>query len=255
MQEREHIVVTGLVSLMLVLWLGFLVHRSPRFAGSLEGGILGVSGALLMLVPLAYAVVKRVRPLNGKVARKVPLRTLLAWHIYAGILGPLLGLLHTGHKFESPIGIGLTALMLIIVLSGFIGRYLLVQTSQEVREKRETLSRLQAEYDRVAAELSSHPEPVLAGVAGGLFPRLRASLLISNPLLSNAAATEPQLAARAIRLTNSIADIDYAIKTHEMFKRAFTMWLKLHIMLAALFYILLAAHVWAGFHYGLRWFR
>lgn len=254
MQERERIVITGLVSLMLVLWLGFLVHSSPRFAGSLEGGILGVSGAFLMLVPLAYAVVKRVKPLKRKVTSRVSLRTLLAWHIYAGILGPLLALLHTGHKFESPIGIGLTALMLIIVLSGFIGRYLLVQTSQEVREKRETLSRLQAEYDKIAAELSSHPEPALAGAAHRLFPRLSASLLMSNPLLSSA-ATKSALVARAIRLTNSIADVDYAIKTHEIFKRAFTVWLKLHITLATAFYILLAVHVWAGFHFGLRWFE
>lgn len=253
MQERERVVVTGLVSLLLVLWLGFLVHRSPRFAGSLEGGILGVAGALLMLVPLAYATVKRVRPLKRGITRRVPLRTLLAWHIYAGILGPLLGLLHTGHKFESPIGIALTALMLIIVLSGFIGRYLLVQTSQEVREKRETLSRLQAEYDKIAAELSRHPEPVLAAAASGLMPRLRASLLLANPLLSSATATES--AARAIRLTSSIADVDYAIKTHETFKRAFTVWLKLHITLATGFYILLAVHIWAGLHYGLRWFE
>ena len=53
MKERERLVVSGLVVLLLIFWLGFLVHRSPSFAGSLWGGVLCVSGAVLMLVPLA----------------------------------------------------------------------------------------------------------------------------------------------------------------------------------------------------------
>src|SRR5581483_7563999 len=98
MKERERIVVTGLVVLMLILWLGFLVHRSPRFAGSARGGVLAVSGSALMLVPLIYLFVKRIKPLRRGVSRFVSMRTLLAWHIYAGILGPILVVLHTGHK-------------------------------------------------------------------------------------------------------------------------------------------------------------
>ena len=34
MKERDRILVSGLVALMLLLWLGFLVHRSPRFPGA-----------------------------------------------------------------------------------------------------------------------------------------------------------------------------------------------------------------------------
>ena len=37
MNEREKLVMTELVALLLLLWLGFLVHRSPRFAGSQSG--------------------------------------------------------------------------------------------------------------------------------------------------------------------------------------------------------------------------
>jgi hypothetical protein len=84
MKERERFVVSGLVVLMLLLWLGFLVHRDPRFAGSFWGGVLGVSGAALMLVPLAYSLVKRVKWVQERVWRWVSMRTLLAWHIYAG---------------------------------------------------------------------------------------------------------------------------------------------------------------------------
>ena len=65
MRDRERTVVTLLVLLMLTVWLGFLLHRSTRFAGSLAGGVLGVSGTILMLVPLAaYCLVKRVQAIK-----------------------------------------------------------------------------------------------------------------------------------------------------------------------------------------------
>lgn len=52
-----------------------------------------------MLVPFAYLVVKRIPPLKRLVTQRISLRTFLAWHIYAGAPGPILVLLHTGHKF------------------------------------------------------------------------------------------------------------------------------------------------------------
>src|SRR6516225_9407650 len=158
MKERERLVVTGLVVLLLLLWLGFLVHRDPRFAGSFWGGVLGVSGAALMLVPLAYSLVKRVKWVQERAWRWVSMRTLLAWHIYAGILGPILALLHTGHKFDSPLGIALTAMMLIVVLSGFTGRYLLTQISEEIREKKNLQAALLQRYQETAAEIGKRPE-------------------------------------------------------------------------------------------------
>lgn len=249
MKEREKVVVGGLVVLFLVLWLGFLVHRSPRFAGSAWGGALAVSGAALMLVPLAYMVVKRVPPLKKRVAAKVPMRTLLAWHVYAGILGPILALLHTGHKFDSPLGTALAALTVVVVLSGFAGRHLLGRVSVEIREKREALTRLELEYRRTSGELAASPGAVAAlRPLAGFWGRLGASLRVAGP-------EAPSASVRALRLAEAIADLEYAVKTHETFKRAFAGWLKLHIALSALLYLLLALHVWAGVHFGLRWFE
>lgn len=249
MKERERVVVAGLVGLMLLLWLGFLVHRSPRFAGSASGGLLGVSGAVLMLVPLAYLIVKRVGPLKRAVTRRVPLRTLLAWHIYAGILGPILGLLHTGHKFVSPLGIALTAMMLVVVMSGCIGRYLLGQIAQTIREKQEGLTHLELAYRQTAGQLAAHPEQAaLLRSVSGFWRRLVAELVV--PEMAAAQSTP----VRALRLAESMADLEYAVKTHETVKRVFAGWLKLHIVMSFILYGLLILHVWAGMHFGLRWF-
>lgn len=252
MKERERLVVVGLVMLLLILWLGFLFHRSPRFAGSAWGGVLGVSGGLLMLVPLAYLIVKRIPPFKKAVTKRVSMRTLLAWHIYAGVLGPILALAHTGHKFVSPLGIALTAMTLLAVLSGFVGRYLMNQFSQTIREKKEMLTQLEVTYRGTAGELAGHPEQVaLLQPLTGFWPRLLAGLFMGGPEISQAS---PAVPVRALWLAESMADLEYAVKTHETFKRWFALWLKFHIVISAVLYALLALHVWASVHFGLRWF-
>jgi hypothetical protein len=252
MKERDRLVVSGLVALLLVLWLGFLFHSSPRFAGSLWGGVLGVSGAILMVVPLAYLVVKRIPLLKKTVTRWVSMRTLLAWHIYAGILGPILAILHTGHKFASPLGIALTAMTLLVVVSGFVGRYLMGQFSQEISEKRGMLTKLETAFQQAAGELSGQPGQVaLLRPFAGFWSRVLAGFFVGG---SQAHAGATPAAVRALRLAESIVDLEYAIKTHETFKRWFAGWLKFHIVISLALYVLLGLHVWAGIHFGLRWF-
>jgi hypothetical protein len=252
MREREPLVAGGLVTLLLVLWLGFLVHRNPRFAGSGWGGVLGVSGAVLMVASLAYSVVKRARPLKAWVARRVPMRAVLGWHMYAGLLGAILGLLHTGHKFDSPLGVALTAAVLLVVLSGYVGRHLMKQITLEVSEKREMLTRLEAAYRQTAGDLAAHPEQVaVLRPWAGFWGRLVAAVF--HVLPRTASAPHPAW-VRAMGLAESMADLEYAIKTHETFRWWFGFWLRVHVVTSGLMYLLLALHVWAGIHYGLRWF-
>ncbi len=251
MKEREKTVATGLVVLMLILWIGFLFHRSPRFAGSPWGGILGVTGAMLMLVPLAYLVVKRIKWLKKAITNYVPMRTLLAWHIYAGIIGPILVLLHSGHKFESLLGIALTAMTIIAVISGFVGRYMMSQFSQGIREKKAMLTELQAAYQRASVELAQQPAQAktIRSLSGFLVRP------IASFLLTEDADGKTALGPRTvIQISESIADVEYAIKTHETFKQWFNKWLKLHIVISFILYILLALHVWTAIYFGLRWF-
>ncbi len=54
MRKREPLLIGCLVALLYIVWLGFPVHAAPGFAGSFWGGVLAVSGAALMLVPLLY---------------------------------------------------------------------------------------------------------------------------------------------------------------------------------------------------------
>jgi hypothetical protein len=253
MQERERIVVSSLVVLLLALWLGFLWHQAPRFAGSVWGGALGVSAALLLLWPLVYALIKRVPALKAMVTRRVQLRTLLAWHVYTSMIGALLALFHTGHKFTSPLGIALTATMFVAVLSGFVGRHLLGLLSHELQERRTLLEQLRVSYAETAAALATKPEQaLLAGRERGLFARLSALFLTQ----SNAASPDPEgstLVSRALPLVESIAEVEYAVTSDTLLQRQLARWLAVHLVVSAAFYGLLAIHIGAGIYYGLRW--
>lgn len=244
-----------LVILLLVLWLGFLVHHDHRFAGSFWGGVLGVSGAVLLLVPMTYTFVKRIGPIKRWLTPRVSLSTVLSIHVYAGLIGAILGLLHTGHKFVSPIGVALTATMFVVVLSGFAGRYLLRLVYQEVSEKKLELAGLQKAYQQTAGELATHPDQLDAlRPLGGFWARTVGSLSYTA-FAAMPGAGPPTPAVRALRLAESMADLEYAIGSHERLKRWFAGWLWVHIITSVVLYALLATHVWAGIHFGLRWWR
>lgn len=246
--ERERTVVTGLLVVQLVLWLGFLVHRSPRFPGGMPGTLLGIAGAALMALPsLAYEAVKRIAPLKRWMSARVSLRVLLAAHVYGGIAGSVLAILHTGHRFESVLGMALTGSALLAVFSGYVGRHFLGLVSLDLREKHALLDQLVSAYNAVAAQLAAQPALAAAAPGRGWRRALRRSAL------AGAAWGQLALGYRASELAASIADLEYAIKTHDLLKRRFAGWLAVHVFASVAFYALLALHVWSSIHFGLRW--
>ena len=252
MGEREPVVATALIMIILVVWGGGAFAPSLRFAGSPLGGVLGVSGALLMLGPLVYLVIKRVKPIKARVTRQVPMRTLLSWHIYTGLLGSLLVLLHTGHKFESMLGILLTALTLIVVFSGLVGRYLLRRIGGDVRAKRKLLGQLYEAYDTASDRLAMEPErrPLIHPLRNAL----SRAFLTELPSADAPGVMDVASPYTVARLVDSISDVESAIEARELLKHWFSRWLRLHIFLSLVLYLLLVLHVWAGIHFGLRWF-
>ncbi|MEN3231903.1 hypothetical protein PUR21_30505 [Methylorubrum rhodesianum] len=247
MQERGALAVGGLVVLLLLLPLGYLIHVSPRFPGSLAGSLLGIAGAALMLVPLVYVMIKRVPFLKVRITQHVSMRTLLAWHVYAGVLAPILGLLHGAHKFRSPLGVSLTGMMLVVVLTGYIGRHLLARIAKAVQGQRSDLAILTAAFERASSEARNSPQPAPAGVLARL---ARTFFSPADPVLDVAPAGG---ARQLVEVADTMADVESAIRTEEVMRSLFDKWLPLHILVAILLYGLLVLHVWSGLYYGLRW--
>lgn len=216
--------VSALVAVLLVLWLGFFVHASADFAGSLRGTALGALAALGMMVAAAYGLVKRSARLRRAATARVGMARLLQWHVLLGAGAAIAALLHAAHKFESPLGIALTALLLAVVLSGFGGRYLRALAGEDVRDLRNDLEALRLEYRRRTGELAREAAPGAAGV-------------------------------QALELVEAMADLEYGLAAQERLQRLLALWLRLHLWLSLAFLALLALHVWAGFELALRWLR
>ena len=229
----------------MLAWLGFLFHRSPRFPGSGLGLVFGIAGALLLLVPLAYPIVRRIPFLHDRITPYVSLPTLLAIHVYAGIFGPVLAIIHTGHKFNSLLGIALIAVMLLVVVSGYAARYLGTYVTHEIKDKLVLLQTARGDLDSAWGLLENSPAQSRALPKA---PVLRAGLAALGIELP---ASGP--AGDVIRTAEGVADLEYAIRTHELFKLWFRLSLKLHLVLSVILYILLGLHVWAEVYFGLRW--
>ncbi len=217
MRERldEPATVAALVVLLLVLWLGFFVHRSPQFAGSAWGVALAVAAALALIGAGAYGLLKGASGTGGR----------LRWHVHLGVVAALLALLHTGHKFQSTLGMVLTAAMLAVVLGGFAGRYVLALVGEDERDLRNRLESLRLEYRRLAADAAGGA--VLSPAAGGL----------------------------ALALAEAMADLEYGLAARERLRRVLARWRWLHRAASLTLFALLALHIWAALEFGLRWLR
>jgi hypothetical protein len=108
------------VGLITAIYAGVVYwgRAIPR-AGNLFGHLIGVVGFLLMLMTeILYSLRKRSR-----ITRWGRMSDWLQFHIFTGIVGPYLVLLHTSWKFNGLAGVT-TLLTVVIVLSGFVGRYI-----------------------------------------------------------------------------------------------------------------------------------
>ncbi len=123
------------------LWLAFiailLITVVYLFVITVTGGIpaaqglfghsIGIIGFILMLMTeILYSIRKRRRTAGwGKMS------TWLQFHIFTGLVGPFMVLLHSSWKFNGLAGI-VTLFTVIIVLSGFVGRYIYTQVPRTV---------------------------------------------------------------------------------------------------------------------------
>ncbi len=245
MKNHERFIVVSVFTVLVFAWLGFLLHVSLRFAGSGLGAIFGISGAVLMLVPLGYVFVKRIPFLKDHITKLVSLQTWLLIHIYTGVVGALLALVHTGHKYTSPVGIALTATMLLVVVSGIVLRYLTPFVNLDMKDKLLLLQTARGDLD--------HAWGVLEKTAAWQKGRGQESSLATSMAALGLSPASDNSAGQVTVLAEGVADLEYSIRTHEILKFWFSATLKIHILVSVAFYGLLIAHIASGIYFGLRW--
>lgn len=116
-------------------------------AGGTIGHKLGIAGSSMMVLMLLYSVRKRV----GVLRRAGPLSRWLDVHIFLGVFGPLLVVLHSSFKVQGLVALSFWS-MVVVATSGVLGRYLYLQIPRTRAGEERALAELEAE-DRGLSEL------------------------------------------------------------------------------------------------------
>ncbi|MGD8558869.1 MAG: hypothetical protein PVH04_04360, partial [Gammaproteobacteria bacterium] len=153
-ESRAVFVVTSLI--VALISFGWMNWNTINFQA--EGDFTynsGLVGGIIMLFILLYALRKRV-----KLLRKAgPMEAWYYFHLFGGVLGPLIIVFHTGFTLKSiNSGVALFT-MITIVLSGLFGRYIYTRIGYSlhrkllaIKESEKQLMDLLHSYDSSASE-------------------------------------------------------------------------------------------------------
>jgi hypothetical protein len=244
-------------------------HRVLRPSGPV-GQTLGVAGTALMVVPFVYMGRKRLRRLK-------PVGAVKSWleiHLFCGIVGPVLVTLHTSFKFNGIISAAYWS-MVLVMLSGFIGRYLYVRIPRSVRGNELSRAELEAEADHLKATLSTAgandaalrsieafetsaiPSSVghlsLGDLMFGEFAVRRKLQALAQELAGE--GLRPEVCGEVIRLTAERATLIRRAAYLQRTRKLFDLWHVFHLPLVYLMLVIAAAHISLALYMGYVPFR
>jgi hypothetical protein len=266
---------------LLAVPLGYTLRYLPYYALGVSGrardplngllrpsGPLGISfglaGAALFLFMWLYPLRKRLPLLR----RAGNLGGWLQVHIAAGLALPFVVAVHAGWRFTGLIGLGFAA-MVLVVLSGVVGRYLyshiprhtdgLELTREEVAsERRALLTRIAAAtgLDPTEIERTLDPGPQAGAGRGlaGTFVRLVAGDLSRRRAMRELArrwsrprpgqpAPDPHALADAMRLARRELALGQQVRMLEATHRVFAWWHVAHLPVAITAFLAILVHV------------
>jgi hypothetical protein len=237
-----------------VIYIQIVSATEVPAASGILGHSLGIIGFVLMLMTeILYSLRKRYQ-----FARWGKLQHWLSFHIFTGITGPFLVLLHTSWKFNGLAGV-LTLLTLIIVGSGFIGRYFYTalprsaegavleadQVTRQISQTEQDLEKWQSSHPELLQKIESRsrpdtsksPSPLLAldPKSPGSFQGELDSQEIEKTLRS--------LVNRRRQLTSQLKNLDRS-------RRLLAIWHTFHVPLGAALFMIAFIHVAATLYYA-----
>jgi hypothetical protein len=242
-------------------------HRLLRPSGPI-GQSFGVAGAILMLVPFAYMVGKRV--LRGRAAGSI--KGLLELHIFCGIVGPVLVTFHTSLKFNGIVSVAYWS-MVLVSLSGFVGRHLYVRMPRTIRGVELTRDEIEARAADLREQLLFTAPPRLiehldrferetsANAADASWPgalAARARLRRARRVLLRTLVADGSAPADAVALVTLVVDrawLQHRLAGLHQTRRLFMAWHVFHLPLVYLMFVIVLAHVGLSLYMGYVPFR
>lgn len=232
----------------------------PAASGFL-GHSLGIVGFTLMLsTETLYSLRKRaIRRPWGRMS------DWLKFHIFTGIVGPYLVLLHSAWEFNGLAGV-VMLMTVIVVLSGFVGRYIYTAVPRtadgvvmEVEVLRDQIRRLDSELisvgDTDAASAASGPAPMLEGGAGvgAVLTRGPFEMLDRWQTWRRGRGLEAGARERLVRRRAAIRrrrQLERQIATLSTARRMLSLWHGVHIPLGMALFVAASVHAAGALYYA-----
>lgn len=245
---------------MVFIALGYLliqvVYGDVPTASSFWGHSLGVLGFLLMLMTeTLYSLRKRSkRAIWGKMSN------WLEFHIFTGLVGPFMVLLHPGWQFKGLAGV-LSLLTILIVISGIIGRYLYTavpRTADGVEVALEELERQAAEVEEKLWQMNASGMAIADGKRNppGMEPagemRQAVNFTIRSAGLSGlvVARNSTNFRQEQHQLTRKRRQLNRAITARQKARQLFSFWHAVHIPIGLTLFFIAFIHIGAAIYYA-----
>jgi hypothetical protein len=236
------------------------LHEAFKPSGVVGQGF-GVVGGLFCTLTLLYPLRKRWRALENLGAP----RTWFQFHIYFGIAGPLFATLHSTFKFTGVASICYWSMMLVMA-SGFIGRFLFAQLPRNQRGVMLSLKEIEAEIKIVQQHLASagfaskseSMKTAAPAVQAGwltlfqLWRRRRRELRAWQRRLFKQGAPI-SITRRVLSLLSRKLFLESSRLTLTLTTRAFSHWHTLHLPFTYLMFITLLFHAGLALLLGYTW--
>jgi hypothetical protein len=235
------------------------VYKDIPSASSLWGHSLGVLGFILMLMTeILYSLRKR----STRGARWGKMSGWLEFHIFTGLVGPYMVLLHPGWKFQGLAGV-LSLLTVLMVISGFIGRYIYTAVPRAASGAEISLQDLQNTALQLEAQLARMKNqevtrPVLrvgagSGTSMGVLSRFWYDLraMINNFIIRTSQTGQSrQKALELAQVKRKYDQVVRQIRNLAAARRLLALWHTVHIPLGLTLFIVGFIHIGATIYYS-----
>ena len=144
--------IVGFVCAAFAIYVGWMFREGRMIdPGEGIGYMLGIAGAVPMVLLLLYSFRKRLRFMRSLGATKYWFRA----HMMFGVIGPVIILYHSNFQVGSLNSQVALFCTLLVAASGIIGRYLYTQIHHGLYGRKASLRELTAQLSTSAAQLSS----------------------------------------------------------------------------------------------------
>lgn len=153
MLDRARELIFSLVAMVFITVIYLVIMTTSRgvpLASGLYGHAMGIVGFLMMaMTETLYSLRKR-----WKAARWGRMAEWLEFHIFTGLVGPYLVLLHSAWTFNGLAGV-VVLLMVMIVASGIVGRYFYTAVPRTLDGAEVSLDTLEAQVRGLGEQIEA----------------------------------------------------------------------------------------------------